>query len=631
MSKSILMGKTIGGVVALLLLVTSSLASEQDERDFRLKSRHVSIHVNADGSSVIERSQLTELLTQQAVEWFGEDKLVFSSSREQAQILQAYTELADGKRFEIDSKAIRLVQADDAESSSTYSDHQAYVVIFPHLAPGAKTYLRSRVTEHTPLYPGHFFATSQFGLGSVYENVTIDLSHDPRINLQFEISPNKPQVKVQKLPTQKDGFIRYRFTYSNLDPVRVDHQAVSGLDIKPYVRISSIPSMLDTGRLYQQSSTPREVATAQIRKLSDEITAGLTDPREQAKAIYNWVTTQIRYIGIYLGDGGVVPNYAEDILRNRYGDCKDHNTLLIALLAAKGIRAESALINSGDSFKLPELGAIAPFNHVITYLPDWDLYVDSTDRQAPFGVLSYSVSDKPTVLTQSLVYGRTPKSRTSTNRLFARVQMKIDHDGVIKGESSISLTGPMSLGVRAYLMDYQGPSKDEMPVRQLAKFDQVGTGRYSFEPMGDLNNPVEYDATFSVEPITNFPGPGAMWMPVGLALGRIANWRWHSPDKKQEHPFVCRSYSYEEHYSLQLPDSVKVTHLPQHIEYFENGYGYRSRYVQNDNRIDLVRELTVDLAADVCQPGQEKLYNRLLEVVQKDLRGQILYAPVKVQ
>lgn len=58
----------------------------------------------------------------------------------------------------------------------------------------------------------------------------------------------------------------------------------------------------------------------------------------------------IRYVGIWLGNGGIVPHPAEDILQNRYGDCKDKATLLQALLAAKGIYSQQVLINLGDSF-----------------------------------------------------------------------------------------------------------------------------------------------------------------------------------------------------------------------------------------------------------------------------------------
>ncbi len=43
----------------------------------------------------------------------------------------------------------------------------------------------------------------------------------------------------------------------------------------------------------------------------------------------------IRYVAVYLGNGGLEPNSAQSILDNHYGDCKDHVTILEALLAAK--------------------------------------------------------------------------------------------------------------------------------------------------------------------------------------------------------------------------------------------------------------------------------------------------------
>jgi hypothetical protein len=38
------------------------------------------------------------------------------------------------------------------------------------------------------------------------------------------------------------------------------------------------------------------------------------------QAIYNWVNQNLRYVAIYLGDGGLVPHDADSIFRNRYGD-----------------------------------------------------------------------------------------------------------------------------------------------------------------------------------------------------------------------------------------------------------------------------------------------------------------------
>jgi transglutaminase-like putative cysteine protease len=62
----------------------------------------------------------------------------------------------------------------------------------------------------------------------------------------------------------------------------------------------------------------------------------------------------IRYVAVYLSLGRVVPNEAASVLHNKFGDCKDKATLMSALLAAKGIASEQALINLGNAYMLPE-------------------------------------------------------------------------------------------------------------------------------------------------------------------------------------------------------------------------------------------------------------------------------------
>lgn len=482
-----------------------------------------------------------------------------------------------------------------------------------------------------------------FPVSLYYGGVTIEISHDPTIDLQIElsdgVSDQVPKITYEQLPNGEDGTVRYRFHYANRDPVETDEMTVSSMDTAPYVRISSIASMLEEAKLYQAAAHDREQPTERVRQLADEITVGIADPKEQARALYNWVATQIRYVGIYLGDGGIVPNYADDILRNLYGDCKDKSTLLVALLAAKGIGAESAMVNSGYVFTLPKLGDISPINHVITYLPAWDLYVDATDRYAAFGELSYSVSDKPTVLGKSGRYHRTPKSSAATNRIFKQVDMQMDSTGAITGAAIVAVTGSSAPSFRSYLMDYSGPKKDEMAVSQLAAYSQVGTGTYEFEPMGDLTNPVIYQTRFTAEPMTHFPGPGAIWMPVGLGPGRINSLRSNPPMSPQALPYVCRSYAYEEHYKLKLPDTVRISHLPKSVNFSENGHTYRATYHstksitdsatdnQEGNLIWLSRLLEIERDSDVCQPGDEDAYNKMLQVVRSDLRGQILYEP----
>src|SRR6185437_1907203 len=90
--------------------------------------------------------------------------------------------------------------------------------------------------------------------------------------------------------------------------------------------------------------------------------------RPKIQDIYAFVSTKFRYIGIGLGIGRYQPHAAADVLSNDYGDCKDKHTLLAALLAAEGVKAYPAFINSQTKID-PDVPSPAQFDHVITAIP----------------------------------------------------------------------------------------------------------------------------------------------------------------------------------------------------------------------------------------------------------------------
>lgn len=244
-------------------------------------------------------------------------------------------------------------------------------------------------------------------------------------------------------------------------------------------------------------------------------------------------------------------------------------------------------------------------------------------RYAPFGVLGSSVVDKPTVLTRSLAFGRTPNSPALDNRIESVVAMHIDGQGFIKGESQTVRVGSPAISVRSYLVDYFGSYKSSMIDDQLRRFGYIGSGEYVFDSLDDLRDPVSVASTFSMDPVTNFPGPGAMRVPVGLAPGRIASLAWLTPHAEYDLPFYCRSYSHRDRYTIVFPEAVKVTRLPPNQWFADGGHIYYASYRHDGQTIFVERELMVDRPSAVCQPGDEKPFNEMLSVIQRDLRGQI--------
>lgn len=82
------------------------------------------------------------------------------------------------------------------------------------------------------------------------------------------------------------------------------------------------------GREFELKAAPKATVDKDIQALADKITLGITDDYLQAKALYEWVSKEIRYVGDFIGENGYTPHDSAYILHRRFGDCKDHNNLL---------------------------------------------------------------------------------------------------------------------------------------------------------------------------------------------------------------------------------------------------------------------------------------------------------------
>src|SRR6202140_5651790 len=107
------------------------------------------------------------------------------------------------------------------------------------------------------------------------------------------------------------------------------------------------------------------------------------------------------------------------------------------------------------------VGAIGPPNHIITYVPSLDIYVDSTDQFSHYGTLSFEVMDKPTVLTALGRLGHTPSTKADQNVVRTSIEMKIRPDGTIEGHSAATTPGIFESGSPATRFYAQTPGEDQ--------------------------------------------------------------------------------------------------------------------------------------------------------------------------
>jgi hypothetical protein len=117
----------------------------------------------------------------------------------------------------------------------------------------------------------------------------------------------------------------------------------------------------------------------EVRRRAEGLTRGLKDDAAKVRAIYDYVVQKTRYVALEFGIHGYKPYRCAQIFARGFGDCKDKATLIVTMLGALGIKATPVVVrtaNKGDIETSP--ASLAPFDHMIAYVPSLDLYLDGT-------------------------------------------------------------------------------------------------------------------------------------------------------------------------------------------------------------------------------------------------------------
>ena len=143
--------------------------------------------------------------------------------------------------------------------------------------------------------------------------------------------------------------------------------------------------------------------------------------RAQIDFLLAQVQELVRYTGLELGSASIIPVSPEEILKRRFGDCKDQATLLVGLLRAVDIPAHVALLRADFQDDVePELPGLGFFNHAIVYVPgERPLWIDPTDPHARAGELPLPDQGRWALVADDATEGlrRTPISNSVENRI----------------------------------------------------------------------------------------------------------------------------------------------------------------------------------------------------------------------
>ncbi|WP_028103794.1 DUF3857 and transglutaminase domain-containing protein [Pseudoduganella violaceinigra] len=565
-----------------------------------------------DGSSDREIDTQYYIAESSAIAGLARHIIAYSATFDSVEISDAWTEKADGRRVPVPVAAI--TDQEGGYTGEGLSDTRQKVISFPEVEAGDRVHYHAHIHSREQQHPGHLAFQLMPNLGG-RGDIAVEVELPAGRFLQAEARGFSADA-----PLQQAGRTLYRWTMDRFPMPRMESDAVDYGDFGNSLSVSTFRDYSELAAAYQARASDKAQPTPEIAALARKLSAGMSDPRAKALALSEWVRANIRYVAQNIGTGGVVPRAARDVLAHRYGDCKDHVALLEALLTSAGIGSTPALINYGNAFRLPS--APQNLNHVITYIPALDLYLDSTSANTRAGQLPLGDTDKDTLLTKTGQRGHTPPTMLDTLRENTRV--RIAANGAARMDGEVVFGGVGSENVRKEAEAITPTERGQLFRKLLLRDDQQGEGRVHFawskdeEHLSYRGRAADFADTGSASGVVLASATRKL-----LALvGNLAS----EPVRTQ--PYVCLNQVADEDIGVELPAGMTFQSLPADLAIRTGQMEYRAHYQRQGDGVRVQRHFETHYDRSQCTPELYAALRPELERVRRDLASQAILAPL---
>ncbi|MCC7083875.1 MAG: tetratricopeptide repeat protein [Pirellulales bacterium] len=284
---------------------------------------------------------------------------------------------------------------------------------------------------------------------------------------------------------------------------RAEPLAQPRLAFLPHVRIgSATASWEQLVTAYLAQIADRFTTDASIEELAQKLVADAQSDEARLAALTRYVQSHLTYKAIEFGSRARIPNPAAKVLKNSYGDCKDHSLLLVQLLKAVGIEAQLVLANLVEPVSA-EFPSLEQFNHMMVYAPAINRFLDCTDKDSD--LLSIGVPldlGGSTVLVLDERQPRLielPPYAADSSRIHVARSVRLENNADASVTETVTVEGYHAAFLRnlfkaapaanraAILQDELSPLGGTMQIQSL-----------DIEHLADLDKPLVFKATYAV-------------------------------------------------------------------------------------------------------------------------------------
>ncbi|HEY4240561.1 MAG TPA: DUF3857 and transglutaminase domain-containing protein [Kofleriaceae bacterium] len=419
--------------------------------------------------------------------------LYYTKDAELMEVVSAQVIKADGTIVPVAKKDIQDTEQ-SGEANIYDPQGRAVKITFANIAVGDAVDFSYRLTRKLPTRPGFFNDIYSFQGTEPVLNASYAVDGPKDKPLTAEIYHPERSTKITSTKDIAGDRVHYKWSATKEAQI-VPESSMNFSTEMPMLVVTTNPSWQDFSKWWADVTKPQMDITPELKAKADELVKGKTTDADKIKALYDFVSTDVRYRGLGVGPRtGYTPRKASETYASRWGVCRDVSILLTTLLRSEGYEAYPVLTNVGDPV-LPKV-AYDGFNHAIVAMPNkssggWT-YLDPTAKNMHDMLPGYEAEQNTLVSTdKGEPLTQIPAFDPGQNLGHAVATSTLNADGSLTSKVVVETKGVFDLIVRgaaASMSKDQQREEMEMvvhhafPDAQLISYD-ISSALALFTPM----------------------------------------------------------------------------------------------------------------------------------------------------
>ncbi len=476
----------------------------------------------------------------------AEISIPYMRGRDDVTIHHARTLTPDGKIVELDTdKIIRDVPPPSAVEAGLDVDARLMYFTLPEVSDGCIIDYAYSTNNLGHVMRGEFWRQVYFqGQHPVqYYRFTVHIPKEKALYYQVSGAPaastasgsDDAFLDIKPTTTENNYTRTYIFEARDVPPLKNEYLMPAPQDLAYNISISSLDSWDKLATWYAILIQQQDEITPKIEEKTKQLLSGTWSRKEKIKRLYEYVATNIRYLGYELGIWAIKPYPADFVLKIGAGDCKDKTTLLSTMLASAGINSYPVLISAGDTrgvnahlsdggSEVEAVPSLAYFNHMILVVEgDKDgefIWLDPTAETCAFGDLPAGDQDRWTLIInprfletesdskskgavgdlQNSLYRfqKSPALEAKSNLKRVHTHVKVKKDLSVSVTQELTVTGHFNMKLRSQLRRLQtAEEKSEFLHKALELDARAKIEDFTVSELSELESELKVELTWN--------------------------------------------------------------------------------------------------------------------------------------